>query len=348
MSPDFSLDKYTTSYDFCQMNELCYNNFKVVNKLYKSIKKIELHLHLDGCVRVATAEKLLNKSHLKDQMIVQESNQNLSEYLTKFNIPNSIMQTKENLELISRELIEDLKRDGVIYAEVRFSPLLHTKKGLSFDEIIESVLKGLQDNEIKTNLILCMMRNASIDENMKVIHSAYKYLGKGVVGIDLAGDESKYPTDLFQELFDQINKLNIPLTVHAGEAASSNNIKEAVINNAKRIGHGIKLIEDMNLLEYVKNNNITLEICPTSNIQTKVVPSFEEHPIKKLVDAGVAVTINTDNRTVSNTTLSHEYELLNQYFNYSIPDFKAFNMNAIHASFLSDEEKKELKNKIGI
>ena len=272
--------------------------------MYKSIKKIELHLHLDGCVRVSTAEKLLKKENLESEMTVQNDNQNLSQYLEKFDIPNQIMQSKENLELISRELVEDLKKDRVIYAEVRFSPLLHTKGGLNFHEIIDSILKGLQDDSLKTNLILCMMRNASLDDNMKVIDIAHQYLNKGVVGVDLAGDESKYSTSMFLPLFNKIKELNIPLTVHAGEASTPDNILDAIHGGADRIGHGIRLIDDEHILAIVKQKKIPLEICLTSNVQTKAVPSFSEHPIKKLVDQGILVTINTDNRTVSHTTLS--------------------------------------------
>lgn len=316
--------------------------------MYQEMKKVELHLHLDGSVRVNSACKILNqeKKDLEKKMIVSDSNSNLSEYLQKFEIPNLIMQEEENLTVISKELIEDLKKDHVIYAEIRFSPLLHTKKGLTFHQIIEAVLKGLKNKSVKTNLILCMMRNASKEENLKVIQTAYDYLGKGVVGIDLAGDESKYPTYLFDELFQKVNELGIPLTVHAGEAASSDNIKEAVKNHAKRIGHGIRLIEDPNLLQLVKKKNITLEICLTSNVQTKAVSNYQHHPVKKLMDQGVAISINTDNRTVSHTTLSHEYQLLNEYFNFSIEDFQKLNENAIKASFLNDFEKIQLLKKI--
>ncbi len=314
--------------------------------MYKSIKKIELHLHLDGCVRIDTACKLLNQTNLKDDMVVDSSNSNLSEYLKKFDIPSLVMQTQQNLTLISKELIEDLKKDGVIYAEIRFSPLLHTKNGLSFKQIIDSVLEGLKDDFVKTNLILCMMRNATKKENLKVIEAASDYLGKGVVGIDLAGDESKYPTSSVTDLFNRIHDLHIPLTVHAGEAASYTNIETAIDYHAKRIGHGIRLIDNIELLNKVKKKGITLEVCLTSNVQTKATPSYSLHPIKELVKQGVLVTINTDNRTVSNTTLSHEYELLNQYFGFSIQDFKTLNINAIQASFLSPKEKIELLKKI--
>lgn len=313
--------------------------------MYENIKKIELHLHLDGCVRVKTATELLKQNNLRKKMVVENNNTSLTEYLTKFNIPNIVMQTKENLQLISKELIEDLIKDNVIYAEIRFSPLLHTKKGLTFEEIIDSVLKGLKNDTVKTNIILCMMRNASFEDNMKVIEVAKKYLNNGVVGIDLAGDEKKYPTSLFTNLFKKVNELKIPLTIHAGEASSSNSIKSAV-NYVDRIGHGISLIDDKNLLNIVKEKNITLEICPSSNVQTKAVPSFEKHPLKEFVKQGILITINTDNRTVSDTSLNKEYKLLNKYFNYTVNDFKEFNINAINASFLSSDEKLELINKI--
>lgn len=318
----------------------------VINHMYKSMKKIELHLHLDGCVRTTTACKLLNQENLEKDMVVDSSNSSLSEYLKKFDVPNRVMQTQQNLTLISKELIEDLKKDGVIYAEVRFSPLLHTKNGLSFNQIIDAVLEGLKDDFVQTNLILCMMRNATKEENLRVIKAASDYLEKGVVGIDLAGDESKYPTYLFQDLFNRIYELQIPLTVHAGEAASYSNIEAAINHHANRIGHGIRLIDNQELLNEVKKKKIPLEICLTSNVQTKAVSSYLHHPIKKLMEQGILVTVNTDNRTVSNTTLSHEYELLNQYFGFSIHDFKALNMNAVRASFLSKEEKLKLLQKI--
>lgn len=316
--------------------------------MFQNMKKVELHLHLDGCIKVETACKILNKKRrdLQNKMMVDDSNSSLSEYLEKFKIPNFIMQEQENLTLISKELIEDLKKDHVIYAEIRFSPLLHTKKGLTFQQIIDAILKGLKNKSVKTNLILCMMRNASKDENLKVIELASHYLKKGVVGVDLAGDEAKYPTYLFEDLFQKVNELGIPLTVHAGEVGSSSNIKVAIKNHAKRIGHGIRLVEDPALLELVKKKKITLEICPTSNVQTKAVKNYQAHPIKELIDRGVLISINTDNRTVSNTTLTHEYELLNQYFNLSKKDFIKLNKNAIEASFLSHSEKLELLKKI--
>lgn len=314
--------------------------------MFNDLKKIELHLHLDGSVRVNTVEELLNKKNLNDKMIVNKENNSLTDYLTKFDLPIQIMQTKENLIRVSKELVEDLDKDNIVYAEIRFAPIFHTKKGLTLEEVIDSVLEGLNNSKVKTNLILCMMRNLSYEDNKKVIDLAIKYKNKGVCAIDLAGDESKYPTSMFKDLFKYASQNNILFTIHAGEAGTILDIKDAINFGAKRIGHGIKLIKSTNLINQVKEKNILLEICPTSNIQTCVVDSYQEHPLKKLNDNNVLITINTDNRTVSNISLSQEYELLNQYFGFKYDDFKKFNINAINGSFLSNLEKDELLKKI--
>ena len=314
--------------------------------MFNEIKKIELHLHLDGSVRVSTVEELLNKKDLKNQMIVDNNTHSLTEYLTKFDLPIKAMQSKENLTRVCKELIEDLDNDNVIYAEIRFAPIFHINNNLTLDELINSILDGLKSDKVKTNLILCLMRNSSYEDNKKIIDLAIKYKDQGVCAIDLAGDESKYPTSNFQELFEYARKNNIEFTIHAGEAGNINDMIDAISFNPKRIGHGIKAIEDINVINMLKEKQITLEICPTSNIQTCVVNSIELHPIKQLYNNGILITINTDNRTVSNITLSKEYELLNKHFNFNKDDFIKFNINAINSSFLSKEEKDELIKKI--
>ena len=308
----------------------------------EKIKKIDLHLHLDGSINKEYAEKLLNKK-LTDELTIKGKCKNLKEYLDKFNLPISLLQTKENLEDFSYLLTKDLVNDNVIYAEIRFCPLFHTQKGLSEEEVIQSVLNGLKKNrQIKTNLILCMMRNLDYNQNVKIIELAYRFLKNGVVALDLAGDEEKYNNDKFVELFKLANKLNIPLTIHSGEVSVHNSILLAIKYGAKRIGHGINAIKDLKIIEEIKKNNITLEICPTSNVQTNAISKYENHPIKKLYECGVKITINTDNRTVSNITLSEEYNKLINDFNFTIQDFKLININAINSSFLDDNEKKQL------
>lgn len=309
--------------------------------LLKNLPKVELHLHLDGSVRESTASEILGVD-VSNKMQVNNC-KSLSDYLSKFEIPLIVMQSKENLERISYELAVDLKKDNVIYAEIRFCPILHTKNGLSLEEVIDSVLKGLKKVEIKTNLILCMMRNFEEDENKKIIYLAKKYLNKGVVGIDLAGDESKYKTQNYEHLFDLVKQNNIPFTIHAGEADDYNSVLSAIKFGVKRIGHGVKSVDSIETIQKIINENVTLEVCPTSNVDTCIVNVYKNHPIKKLYDLGVKITVNTDNNTVSNIDLTGEYEKLLLTFNFTEKDFLNFNMNAIDSAFLTNEEKEELK-----
>lgn len=306
------------------------------------MKKIELHVHLDGSVRPKTVSELLNYDikDVKNKMMVTSDTKDLTEYLTKFDLPIKAMQTKDNLKRIARELALDLKDDDVIYAEVRFAPILHTKEGLSLDEVVSSVLEGIKSvNEIKINLILCMMRGFSNEDNLKTIMVTKKFLNKGVVGLDLAGDEKKYQTINYKDLFMIAKDNNIPFTIHAGEADTSKSVLDAINFGAKRIGHGIAIVNDDKVLNKVKEKNISLEVCPTSNVDTKAVLSYEKHPIKDLFLKGVKVTVNTDDRTVSNITLSKEYEKLKEYFNFSDEEFLQMNLNAISSSFMNEDEK---------
>ena len=311
--------------------------------MIENLKKIELHLHLDGSVRVSTIEELLDKNDLEKELVVDENTKSLTDYLKKFDLPIKVMQSKENLIRISKELCEDLIKDNVIYAEIRFAPNFHTKEGLSLDEVVSSVLLGLNSKNIKTNLILCMMRGDSYENNKNIIDLAIKYRNKGVCGIDLAGDEAKYPTSLYKDLFSYALENNLNITVHAGEAATSKEVKDAISYGAKRIGHGIKIINDEEAIKLVKEKQIPLEICPTSNVQTCNVDNIMNHPIKKLFDKGILLTINTDNRTVSNTNLNKEYKLLEEYLNFTKEDFIKTNLIAIDKAFLTNEEKQELR-----
>lgn len=305
----------------------------------KKMKKIQLHLHLDGSVREKTISEILGYNvclKAKDKCI------DLNEYLEKFNIIIDTLQTKEILKRVTKELIEDLIEDNIIYAEIRFAPLLHTKKGLSINEVIETVLENLKNDNIKTTLILCMMRNHSFDENLKVIESALKYH----LPLDLAGAEAIYKTKDFEKLFLIAKEKKLNYTIHAGEADGIESIKSAIDFATKRIGHGIRIIEDNNLIKEAIEKNITLELCPTSNIQTNAVDIYTNHPIKKLIDKGLRVTVSTDNNTVSNITLSEEYQKLVDNFNFTKKEFYNININAIDAAFTSLEEKELLKEEI--
>lgn len=309
------------------------------------LPKVELHLHLDGALSLELANKLTNITidELKAIMIAPNKCENLSEYLTKFDFPCSIMQTKENLTLIAKDLVDRLARENVIYAEIRFAPMFHTSEGLSYEEVVEAVLEGLKSNpNIKTNLILCMMRGLPRENNLKTIEVAEKYLNKGVCSLDLAGAEDKYPIDEYLELFEVAKTKNIPFIIHAGENGPATEVKKAIEVGAKRIGHGIHAIEDTEVLNLIKEKNILLEICPTSNVQTNSIDKYINHPIQKLYNLNIPLSINTDNSTVSNINLTEEYYKLSNYFNFTIEDYKQMNINAINSSFLTSKEKDEL------
>ena len=308
------------------------------------MKKIELHLHLDGSLNISYAEKILG-TDVSSQMIATGCH-NLSEYLEKFNLPIQLLQEKKKITEFSYLLGKDLEKDGVIYAEVRFCPLLHVEK-ISADEVISAVLEGFQKiSTVKVNLILCMMRNFPQEKNKMIIDLVEKHLGQGVCAIDLAGDEANYHTSSFAPLFEEIRKKKIPFTIHAGEADSFSSVDAAISFGALRIGHGIRSIESSSTIQKLIDYGITLEVCPTSNLDTKVVSNILDYPIKKLMNLGVLITINTDNRTVSNTSLEQEYQLLRENFGFEEKDFLQFNLNAIDVAFLSSSEKEELKRQL--
>lgn len=308
------------------------------------MKKIELHLHFDGSINVEYTNKLLGYD-VTDELI-DTTSRDLGEYLKKFELPIKLLQDLNNIEEYAYLLGKELERDEVIYAEVRFCPLFHVEK-YSIDEVVEAIRRGFKRvSTVKVNLIFCMMRHFSVQDNYKIIMLTKRFLGNGVVGIDLAGDEAKYATEKFKELFDIIRKEGIPFTIHAGEARSYESVNNAIDFGAKRIGHGISSIQSDEVVNKLIRMGVTLEICPSSNIDTDVIKSIESHPIKQLVDNGVLVTINTDNRTVSNTNLNKEYDLLRKTFGFSDEDFLKFNLNAINCAFIGEDEKRLLREEI--
>lgn len=308
------------------------------------MKKIELHLHFDGSINVEYTNKLLGYDATDE--LIDTTSRDLGEYLKKFELPIKLLQDLNNIEEYAYLLGKELERDEVIYAEVRFCPLFHVEK-YSIDEVVEAIKRGFKRvSTVKVNLIFCMMRHFSVQDNYKIIMLTKRFLGNGVVGIDLAGDEAKYATEKFKELFDIIRKEGIPFTIHAGEARSYESVNNAIDFGAKRIGHGISSIQSDEVVNKLIRMGVTLEICPSSNIDTDVIKSIESHPIKQLVDNGVLVTINTDNRTVSNTNLNKEYELLRKTFGFSDEDFLKFNLNAINCAFIGEDEKRLLREEI--
>ncbi|MCR5100585.1 MAG: adenosine deaminase [Butyrivibrio sp.] len=290
---------------------------------------LELHLHLDGSLRpetvwdIACTENIdlgcYNAEDVKNKMICPPDCRDLNEYLDKFTLPLMVFQKASHIERFAYELTQDLAKEGLEYAEIRFAPSSSMKDGLSQTEVTEAVISGIRRAmkecpSITVSLILCCMRGSDNHAlNIETINVAKKYLGKGVCAIDLAGAEAIFPTSDFEDLFRHAFKLDIPYTIHAGEAAGPDSIAAAIDFGAKRIGHGVNCIYDPELIERIIKENVTLEICPQSNIDTKVFPNVNDYPIKKLFDMGVKISLNTDNRTVSNTNLPHEISLAHRF-----------------------------------
>ena len=317
---------------------------------------IDLHLHLDGSLSVKSVKELAalqnieipeNEEELLKLLRINDDCKDLTEYLEKFAFPGMLLQTKEAIALSVYNLQEELKEQGLIHAEIRFAPQLHTRKGLSQREVIEAAIEGLNRSDFSAGLILCCMRgNDNREENLETVKLAKDYLGKGVVCVDIAGAEALFPTENFEDLFALAKELEIPYTIHAGEADGPKSVWKALEFGTKRLGHGVRSLEDPALVEKLVAEGITLELCPTSNIHTCMFPCIEEYPLRKLMEAGVKVTINTDNMTVSNINLAKEFGKLIAAFNLTDEEIKGFARNSVNACFADEETKKVLLEKI--
>ena len=307
--------------------------------------KVELHLHLDGSVPIHVLQELSGLSYEEVfNQAVSINDLELTDYLKRFDFINKYLQTKENLELASLSLGQELEKENVVYAEVRFAPMLHTNGGLTPEEVVEAVKLGFSKCQVKVNLILCMLRGMDLSFNKKTLELAKKYLNNGVVAIDLAGDEKNYPFTSYQDLFDECKNYGIPVTIHAGEV-TKRDIKD-IIPYTKRIGHGIKMYDDPELMNLVKSHNILLEVCPNSNLDTNNVDDYSHHPVKKLYQSGLKISVNTDNRTVSNISLTEEYNNLVNLLDFTLDDIVKMNLNAIDYAFITEDEKEFYKKYI--
>ena len=327
-------------------------NEELKNKINKMNNLVELHLHLDGALSINNCRKIAeiqnieipkDEDVIRNMMMVPPNCHDLNEFLTKFEFAVSLLQTPEGIKNSVKNLQEELIEQGIVYAEIRFAPQLHLSKGLNQDEVVAAAIEGLNSSKLRSNLILCCMRNnKNHDENIETVRIAKKYLGKGVCAIDLAGAEGLYPTKDFEDIFMYAKELGVPFTIHAGEADGPCSVYDAIRFGAKRIGHGVKASEDSNLVKLIADKGITLEICPTSNICTSIYEKISDMPIKHFIDNGVSITINTDDPTVCNTKLKDELKLIVDFFNLSYEDIIKLQLNAINASFASPEVKKEV------
>lgn len=312
--------------------------------------KIDLHVHLDGSLRPDTVWELAkeqgislpadSREELTALLQAPEECGSLTEYLERFELPLRVLQRPEALERVTLELVEDLAAQGLDYAEIRFAPQLSVREGLTQAQVVEAALRGLNRGlqacpEIKAGLILCCMRGADNRmENDETLETAKQYVGRGVLAVDLAGAEALFPTADYAGLFQKAREAGLAYTIHAGEADGPESIRRALEFGARRLGHGVRAIEDDSLIEQIIREGITLEVCPISNLHTKLAADRYSHPIRKLFDRGVRVTVNTDNMTVSNTTLEREYEFLRDCYGFTREEIARMNQYAREAAFL--------------
>ncbi len=315
--------------------------------------RVELHCHLDGSLNVDFVDEMLRqqgvvykREELKEKLMVRPDCTSLTEYLEKFDLPLRCLQTKEGLKRAAYELVRDVSKEHVRYIEVRFAPMLSTEQGLSCREVIASVVEGLKAGEreykVFASVIVCAMRHHSLEQNMQMLTEACEFVGKGVCALDLAGDESAFPTSLFRELFIRAKEWGIPFTIHSGECGNVDNIREAIELGAKRLGHGIALEKSPELCKRCKEKGIGIEMCPTSNFQTKAVASPKDYPLKQFMDEGLLVSIHTDNRTVSGTSLFGEEQVVREQLQLSRDTLNQCTVNAIQTAFTSNEIKQQL------
>ena len=315
--------------------------------LLRRLPKAELHCHLDGSVRPQTLLDLAGErdvplpghtaAELNEYMIVRDA-QNLEDYLARFSVTLSVMQDAPALERIARELVEDAARDGVRYIEIRYSPVLNTQEGLSLDETIEAPLRGIAAGTAATGtvgrIIVCALRHLLPSVSSELSRLAVAYRHKGVVGFDLAGGESGFPARDHIESFTYARAHDLAVTVHAGEGYGAESIRQAVLDcGANRIGHGTRLFEDQSLAQYVNDRRIALEICLTSNVQTRAATSYETHPLRAYYDAGQNVSLNTDNRLMSGVTLTDEYAHAARSLGFSLRELADIARNGFTSAF---------------
>lgn len=315
---------------------------------------VDLHLHLDGSISVNNLKSIaliqdinLEKSDEELTQILQVSSDctDLNEYLKCFDFPLKFLQTEEGLYYATKNLLKELERDGVMYAEIRFAPQLHTREELNQRQAVDAVVKASKEGAINNGIILCCMRgNNNHKENKETISLIEEYIGNCVCGGDLAGAEAVYPTKDFIDLFAPLKNENIPFTIHAGEADGPKSINFALDAGAKRIGHGVRAVQSDQTMSRLKN--IPIEVCIQSEINTGIFKKYSDFDMRKFLKSGIPVTINTDNLTVSSITIKEEYKRISKANDLSKQEIKLLLTNGVNSAFTSDTLKKDLLNKI--
>lgn len=326
----------------------------------RQMPKIDLHVHLDGSLRLATVLKLARalppdqafpKSVNLKSAVLPETRGSLEEYLGAFDFTVPLLQTSGALERVAYELCEDAAGENVIYIEIRFAPLLHTKRELKPRDVVAATLAGMHRAEVKfgiaAGLILTALKQNSTEQSIETVQLAAQFRRDGVVGVDLAGPEHQNSPLKHRKAIEFAHDAGLHVTVHAGEGCCPEQIKEALDMGAERIGHGVYLFQAPRTEKRVAELGIPLEMCPTSNLQIAgFMKSYRDHPIKRYLDAGIVATVNTDNRLMSQTDMTSEFEHLVKAFRLSRKAVHQLVSNSVRAAFASDERKRQLQERV--
>jgi adenosine deaminase len=334
---------------------------EVSRELLKALPKTDLHCHLDGSLRLKTILELAEQQKIRlpaddEEGLAKAIHQgevckSLEDYLVAFDITLSVLQTEEALFRVAYELAVDAAEENVRYLEVRYSPALHQQKNLKMTTVIDAVLEGLRvakrETGIKCGVIVCGIRHINPQMSIRLAELSVAYKNRGVTGFDLAGAEVNFPAKDHKEAFQLILKNNVNCTAHAGEAYGPESIAQAIhYLGAHRIGHGTRLREDGDLLNYVNDHRIPLEVCLSSNVQTGAVPSLASHPLKFYFDYGLRVTINTDNRLITDTNVTKELWLAHTQLGMGLEDLTTLIVSGFKSAFLSFREKQDMLNEV--
>ena len=321
---------------------------------FSALPKVELHLHLDCSLSYSVIKQLdpaMTEEDYRRDFVAPPRCSDLVDYIRRAEKALEYMQTRDQLRAVTLDLFDQLKADGLIYAEIRFAPLLHMVKGLSPTEIVEAVesatREGIERTGVEAGLILCTLRHYNDEQSMTTVKLVEAFQGTRVVGFDIAGDEAGYPVQAHVSAFEYAKEKGLSCTAHAGEACGPKSVWEVLQHfRPSRIGHGVRSSEDAALMQHLKDHDIHLEVCPTSNLQTNIYERIEDHPADRILRTGVSMSVNTDARTATPTTLSDEYALLNRVFGWSLTDLKRCNLEAVRHCFATPELKERLRQQI--
>jgi adenosine deaminase len=337
------------------------SSVEVSHELIKALPKTDLHCHLDGSLRLKTILELAEQQKIRlpaddEEGLARAIHQgevckSLEDYLAAFDVTLSVLQTEEALYRAAYELALDASEENVRYLEVRYSPALHQQENLKMTTVIDAVLEGLRvakrETGIKCGVIVCGIRHINPQMSVRLAELSVAYKNRGVIGFDLAGAEVNFPAKDHKDAFQLILKNNVNCTAHAGEAYGPESIAQAIhYLGAHRIGHGTRLREDGDLLNYVNDHRIPLEVCLSSNVQTGAVPSLASHPLKFYFDYGLRVTINTDNRLITDTNVTKELWLAHNQLGLSLEDLTTLIVSGFKSAFLPFREKQDMLNQV--